>query len=58
MFNCAKCWESPCVCGHEYKHKTDEQMADFIYGIVQNHNIENIIKILRERSSVGRTLGC
>ena len=23
LSDCAKCWETPCVCGHEYEYRTE-----------------------------------
>ena len=30
MFDCPKCWETPCVCGHEYKDRTAEWINKLI----------------------------
>lgn len=35
MFDCPNCWETPCICGHEYKDWTTEK-------------IEKQIKILQQ----------
>lgn len=44
MFNCPKCWDKPCSCGYEYRGKSDEEMAAFIYGITKRyHNPEAVL---------------
>lgn len=43
-----KYWESPCVCGHEYKDKTEKEMAKFIHGITKYHDRKAILKELRQ----------
>lgn len=30
MFNCAGCWESPCVCGKEYEDRSPEWLENQI----------------------------
>lgn len=31
LAKCAKCWESPCVCGDGYEHLSDKDLGDLIY---------------------------
>lgn len=37
LSDCAKCWETPCVCGHEYKNWSNERLKEFI------ETLQNII---------------
>lgn len=30
LSDCIKCWETPCVCGHEYKDWSVEKLEEFI----------------------------
>lgn len=30
MSDCVKCWETPCVCGHDYKDRSTEWIEDLI----------------------------
>ena len=30
MSDCEKCWETPCVCGHEYRHWSLERLSSHI----------------------------
>ncbi|QIG76929.1 hypothetical protein EVC30_100 [Rhizobium phage RHph_Y1_11] len=30
MFNCEKCWDNPCRCGHEYQEWSEKQLEEQI----------------------------
>ena len=30
LSDCVKCWETPCVCGHDYKSWSVERLTEFI----------------------------
>jgi len=34
MSDCPKCWETPCVCGHEYKSYSVKNKIELISAIV------------------------
>lgn len=33
LSDCIKCWSTPCVCGHEYEHWTEEQKNQLIQAV-------------------------
>ena len=30
LSDCAKCWDTPCTCGHEYRDWTEKRLEDQI----------------------------
>ena len=30
LSDCVKCWETPCVCGHDYKDWSEQRLEDHI----------------------------
>jgi hypothetical protein len=30
LSDCAKCWETPCICGHDYKTRPTQWILDLI----------------------------
>ncbi len=40
LSDCPKCWDTPCVCGHEYKHWSVEGLRK---------QIEMLTKVLNEK---------
>jgi hypothetical protein len=30
MSDCAKCWETPCICGHDYKDRSEQWLKEQI----------------------------
>ena len=30
MSDCVKCWSTPCVCGHNYEHWSEQQLREQI----------------------------
>ena len=46
MGDCIKCWESPCVCGYEYRNYTEAKLTEFINGILVYHEDETVIRVL------------
>lgn len=46
MFNCEKCYENPCVCGYEYKNKSNKEMANFIHGILKYHDEKEVLTLI------------
>ena len=48
MSDCAKCWETPCSCGHEYKNYTKEKLADHIADITNYRDRSEAIEILKQ----------
>ena len=33
LSDCIKCWSTPCVCGHEYEHWTEEQKNQLVQAV-------------------------
>lgn len=34
MSDCPKCWETPCACGYEYRHKSRAQRIELAAAIL------------------------
>ncbi|MBQ7137032.1 MAG: hypothetical protein IJO43_03565 [Bacilli bacterium] len=56
LTDCEKCWETPCVCGYEYKnnsrYSSPENMADYVIGILgyrSKEELQVILQILNEK---------
>ena len=43
---CVKCWDTPCSCGWEYRHKTEEEFVEFVHGILSEKDKLTAIRIL------------
>ena len=43
MYDCPKCWETPCVCGYEYRNWTKERIQQ---------QIKMLQKVLNEKSNI------
>lgn len=44
LSDCSKCWDTPCICGHNYKHLSVHDLKDLI-GALE--------KILKEKEANG-----
>jgi hypothetical protein len=45
MSDCIKCWETPCSCGYDYRHKTKQtriELAAVILG-VEERDLEKLL---------------
>lgn len=43
MSDCPECWETPCICGHEYKRRSIEYLTE----------LRNVIdKVIKEKQDV------
>ena len=36
MSDCEKCWETPCICGHEYRNWTPERRRELIDAVLKS----------------------
>lgn len=59
LSDCEKCWETPCVCGHEYKKWSVERLRKFIETLqgvlVEKLEGENTLPHLRTDLSLYRS---
>jgi hypothetical protein len=46
LSDCAKCWETPCVCGHEYKDWSVSRLTEFI------ETLQSVLKTKLEKETV------
>lgn len=42
LSHCSKCWDTPCLCGHNYRHLSINEIKDLI---------KNLEKILEDKES-------
>jgi hypothetical protein len=48
LSDCEKCWETPCVCGREYKTLTEDQVIKKIEDLMRYHDRKSILQKLNE----------
>jgi hypothetical protein len=48
MSDCSKCWETPCMCGHEYKIHSDSYISELILAILSTRTKISRKKIIEE----------
>ena len=51
-FGCEKCWETPCICGWEYRHYSAEHLCEWLEDILKYHDSELIFQMLIEREVI------
>lgn len=34
LSDCSECWESPCVCGHGYKHYSEKRKIELVSAVL------------------------
>ena len=43
LADCPKCWDSPCTCGHDYKHWDEEMIEE------QIRMLERVLEEIRQK---------
>ena len=47
LSDCEKCWESPCICGWDFKEHSDKRMIGLFEGLMRYRTYENVKKIFK-----------
>lgn len=47
---CPECWDSVCACGYQYAEWNEEDIADFLTGLLQYHDLHELAEILGKRT--------
>ena len=54
LSDCAKCWDTPCECGHEYRNYSQTRMVAFIHAVMSTKNLEDRQEILEKLQILNR----
>lgn len=46
MSDCPKCWETPCICGYDYKDYDEDKLFNLIVAILSHHNETKQLNVL------------
>lgn len=49
LTDCEKCWETPCICGYEYRNWSENEIVNFICNILKYHDKNKILKFVEEK---------
>ena len=52
LSDCVKCWETPCVCGHEYKNYGTSDKIELLRAILKTCSDQEFQEICKEILSV------
>lgn len=55
LSDCPKCWETPCMCGYEYRNYTTEDMVKWIEGIIEKRTDKHTIVQTLVKEFAGNT---
>jgi len=53
LSDCVDCWETPCVCGHEYKNYTTSSKIELLRAILKTCSDTEFQEICKEILDVG-----